>query len=70
MSSSTTVVLSQNSNRSLKSLLMMMKSIKECQQQIEYKMQALLNQSLQCLDKIKEMLMMRKNVQKMMLKYM
>ncbi len=49
---------------------MMMKSIKECQQQIEYKMQALLNQSLQCLDKIKEMLMMRKNVQKMMLKYM
>jgi len=70
MSSSSIVTLSQNSNHSLKSSSTMTKNIKEFRRQIENKMQALLNQSLQCLNKIREMLMMRENVQKMTLKYM
>ncbi len=69
MSSSTIVALSQNSNRNLKSLLMMTKSIKEFRQQIENEMQALIDQSLRRLDRIKEMLIVRENVQEMTLKY-
>jgi len=63
------VALSQNSNRNLKSLSMMTKSIKEFRQQIENEMQALIDQSLRRLDRIKEMLIVKKNVQEMTLKY-
>ncbi len=69
MSSSTIVALSQNSNRNLKSLSTMMKSIKEFRQQIENEMQALIDQNLRHLDRIKEMLIVRENVQEMTLKY-
>ena len=69
-SSNTTVALSQNSNRSLKSSSTMTKSIEEFRRQIENEMQALLNQNLRRLDKIREMLMMRENAQEMTLKYM
>lgn len=69
MSSSMIVALSQNSNRNLKSLSMMTKSIKEFRQQIENEMQALIDQSLRRLDRIKEMLIVKKNVQEMTLKY-
>jgi len=69
-SSSSIVALSQNSNRSLKSSSMMTKSIEEFRRQIENEMQALSNQSLRRLDKIREMLMMRENAQEMTLKYM
>ena len=69
MSSSTIVALSQNSNRNLKSLLTMTKSIKEFRQQIENEMQALIDQNLRRLDRIKEMLIVRENVQEMTLKY-
>jgi len=70
MSSSMIVALSQNSNRNLKSLSTMTKSIKEFRQQIENEMQALIDQNLRRLDRIKEMLIVRENVQKMTLKYM
>ena len=69
MSSSTIVALSQNSNRNLKSLSTMTKSIKEFRQQIENEMQALIDQNLRRVDKIKEMLIVRENVQEMTLKY-
>ncbi len=48
---------------------MMTKSIKEFRQQIENEMQALIDQSLRRLDRIKEMLIVKKNVQEMTLKY-
>ena len=69
MSSSTIVALSQNSNRNLKSLSTMTKSIKEFRQQIENEMQALIDQNLRRLDRIKEMLIVKENVQEMTLKY-
>ncbi len=69
MLSSTIVALSQNSNRNLKSLSTMTKSIKEFRQQIENEMQALIDQSLRRLDRIKEMLIVKENVQEMTLKY-
>ncbi len=69
MSSNTIVALSQNSNRNLKSLSTMTKSIKEFRQQIENEMQALIDQNLRRLDRIKEMLIVRENVQEMTLKY-
>ena len=69
MSSSMIVALSQNSNRNLKSLSTMTKSIKGFRQQIENEMQALIDQGLRRLDRIKEMLIVRENVQEMTLKY-
>jgi len=69
MSSSTIVALSQNSNRNLKSLPTMAKSIKGFRQQIEDEMQALVDQGLRRLDRIKEMLIVGENVQEMTLKY-
>jgi BMFP domain-containing protein YqiC len=63
------VALSQNSNRNLKSLSTMTKSIKGFRQQIENEMQALIDQGLRRLDRIKEMLIVRENVQEMTLKY-
>ena len=69
MSSNTIVALSQNSNRNLKSLSTMTKSIKEFRQQIENEMQALIDQNLRRLDRIKEMLIVKENVQEMTLKY-
>jgi len=53
----------------LKSLSTMTKGIKEFRQQIENEMQALIDQSLRRLDRIKEMLIVRENVQEMTLKY-
>ncbi len=69
MLSNTVVALSQNSNRSLKTLLTLSKSIKELWQQIENEMHALLNQSLQRLDRIKERLRVRENERELTLKY-
>jgi len=61
MSSNTVVAFLQNFNCSLKTLLTLSKSIKELQQQIENEMHALLNQSLQRFDRIKERLKAKKN---------
>jgi len=69
MSSSMIVALSQNSNRNLESLSTMAKSIKGFRQQIENEMQALIDQGLRRLDRIKEMLVVGENVQEMTLKY-
>ncbi len=70
MLSSAVVVLSQNSNRSLKTLLTLSKSIEELRQQIKNEMHALLNQSLQHLDRIKERLRVKENEWELTLKYM
>ncbi len=69
MSSSAVVAFSQNSNRSLKTLSTLSKSIEELRQQIENEMHALLNQSLQRLDRIKERLRAKENERKLTLKY-
>ncbi len=69
MSSSTIVALSQNSNRNLESLPTMAKGIKGFRQQIEDEMQALVDQGLRRLGRIKEMLVVGENVQEMTLEY-
>ncbi len=69
MSSNTVIAFLQNFNCSLKTLLTLSKSIKELQQQIENEMHALLNQSLQRFDRIKERLKAKKNEWKLTLKY-
>ncbi len=69
MSSSAVVALSQNLNRSLKTLSTLSKSIEELRQQIENEMHALSNQSLRRLDRIKERLRAKENERKLTLKY-
>lgn len=61
ISSNIVIMLSQNSNCSLKTLLILSKNIKELWQQIKNEMHTLLNQSLQRFDKIKERLRVKEN---------
>ena len=69
MSSNAVVALSQNLNRSLKTLSTLSKSIKELRQQIENEMHTLSNQSLRRLNRIKERLRARENERELTLKY-
>ncbi len=70
MSSSPIVALSQNPNRSLESPPTMTKGIEGFRRQIENEMQALSDQGLRRLGKIREMLMVGENAQEMTLEYM